>query len=282
MAYTTSTSFVNQFSDTIHENLERGASRLINDVDIETITGEKAFFERTGSFGDMDEINSVHADTQLEDLDQSRRMLLIKDYAKATMLDHQDSIKLLIDPFNVYTRKLSSALGRKIDDVIVAALLGTAQTDKTGSTGVVLPSAQKVAAGGTKVTFAKLLDVSEKFKNNNYYDEIVGYITPTALRQLLEQTEIQSVDYNVMRSLMSGNVETFMGIKFRVCNVPELVDNNKIVFFGKDALKLGLADKAKLIVGERLDKNANPQALLRHSFGAVRMEEELVVEVSHI
>jgi hypothetical protein len=209
-------------------------------------------------------------------------MLIPENYVKATMIDHQDSVKLLIDPQNVYTRRMVSSLGRKIDDVIVAALLGTALTDKTGGTSVVLPSGQKVAAGGTKLTFDKLLDVSEKFKNNNYFDKIVGFITPKALRQLLEQTEIQSFDYNTMRSLMSGNVETFMGIEFQVCNIPELVDNDKVVFFGEGALKFGELDSVKLIAGDRMDKNGNPQVILRHGFGAVRMEEELVVEVSHI
>lgn len=106
MVATISTSFVQQFSSNIHDLLEQKGSKLIGLVDKEMVTGDKAFFERIGSL-DVAEITTRHADTVIADPVHSRRMLTIKDYAGAVMLDHQDNIKMLIDPTNNYAKKLS-------------------------------------------------------------------------------------------------------------------------------------------------------------------------------
>lgn len=278
--YTLDVAHNQQVSGDIHEQLQR-TSRFLPYVNIKSITGSSASYEVMGAFGDVTEVTSVHADTVISEADHTRRTLFIKDFTQAKMLDHQDSIRILIDPLNVYSKYLAATMGRKVDDTIVEALLGTANTGSAGAGTQVLPTAQKIAAGGTKLTFEKLLDVSETFKTANHYGDVNCALTPKALRQLLEQTEIQSVDYNVMRSLMSGNVETFMGIKFFTCNVPELVDNDKVVFFGDDALIFGKADNVILDTDRRADKNNNVQVMIRHSFGAVRLEDALVIEVSH-
>ena len=99
MTVTITDSFVKQFSGNIHDILEREGSVLLSHVNREAVTGEKAFVERLGSL-DVAKITSRHADTVLQDADHSRRMLTIEDYAGAVMLDHQDKIKMLIDPLN--------------------------------------------------------------------------------------------------------------------------------------------------------------------------------------
>ena len=278
MAVTITDSFVKQFSGNIHDLLER-EGRLIPYVNREMVTGDKAFVERLGSM-DISEISSRHADTQLQDAPHSRRMLEIKDYAGAVMLDHQDKIKMLIDPLNPYARKLAMGMARKIDDVIIAAALGTAKAGVEGGTDVTLPSGQKIAAGGTGLTFEKLLETKKKFLANNYNGKIYGVITAAALEDLLAETEIQSFDFNTVKALVMGEVDTFMGIKFIQLEATELVSGSKALFFGEDALHLGQADTLMVDIDKRPDKNNNMQVLVRHSFGCVRLEEERVVEVS--
>ena len=280
MAVTITDSFVKQFSGNMHDILEREGSRLLGYVNKEAVTGEKAFVERIGGL-DVAEITSRHADTVLQDAAHSRRMLSIRDYGGAVMLDHQDKIKMLIDPLNAYARKLATAMGRKIDDTIVGSMVGTAKAGADGGTDVVLPTGQKVAAGGTGLTFAKLLTTQEILKSANYFGTVYAAITPAALSDLLNETEIQSYDFNSVKALVSGEIDTFMGIKFITVNIPELADNSKAVFFGEDALHFGHADTMKVAIGNRLDKNNNTQVLITHSFGAVRLEEERVVEVSY-
>lgn len=279
MAVTITDSFVKQFSGNIHDLLEREGSVLLPFINKEMVTGEKAFVERLGTL-DVAEIGSRHADTVLQDPAHSRRMLQVKDYAGAVMLDHQDKVKMLIDPLNPYARKLAMGMGRKVDDTIIAAALGTAKAGENGGTDVTLPSESKIAAGGTGLTFDKLLETKKKFLANNYRGKIYGVITAAGLEDLLNENEIQSIDYNAVKALVNGEINTFMGIEFIQLEATELVDNSKALFFGEDAIHFGSNDTLMVDIDKRPDKNNNMQVLVRHSFGCVRLEEERVVEVS--
>jgi hypothetical protein len=65
---------------------------------------------------------------------------------------------LLIDPTSSYAKAAAYAMGRAMDDVIIAAALGTANTGVSGGTPVDLPAGNIVAAntGGTGMNIAKL------------------------------------------------------------------------------------------------------------------------------
>lgn len=279
MAVTITDSFVKQFSGNIHDLLERDGSVLLPFVNVESVTGEKAFVERLGTL-DVAKITSRHAPTVLQDPSHSRRMLQVEDYAGAVMLDHQDKIKMLIDPLNPYARKLATGMGRKIDDVIIEAALGTALAGENGGTSVALPSDSKIVAGGTGLTFAKLMAAKTKFNANNYRGRIYCVLTAAALEDLLNETEIQSADYNSIKALVRGEMNTFLGVEFIQLEATELVSGSKALFFGEDAIHFGRNDTLMVDIDKRPDINNNMQVLVRHSFGCVRLEEDRVVEVS--
>ena len=71
------------------------------------------------------------------------------DYEYADLIDKQDQIRTLIDPTSSYAQAAAFALGRAMDDEIISAVSGTAFSGETGSTTVVLPSAQKITESGT-------------------------------------------------------------------------------------------------------------------------------------
>ena len=80
------------------------------------------------------------------------RMVTLADYEYADLIDDQDKIRMLIDPTSTYAKAAAAAIGRKMDDVIIAALGGTAKTGSAGSTSTSLPSAQKIAHGSGGLT----------------------------------------------------------------------------------------------------------------------------------
>ena len=156
---------------------------------------------------------------------------------------------------------------------------GSAATGEDGSTLVALPSSQKVAAGTTGLTFTKLNTVRRIFNENEYDGPLYAVIRPDALEDLLMETEIQSFDYNTVKTLVSGEIDTFMGIKFIISN---RLSAGVAYVFGEDAVKLGMGMDITVEIDKRADKNNNIQVLAVASFGAVRMEDELVVEVSYV
>ena len=133
------TAFVNQFSSNITMLSQQMGSLLREAVDVETVTGEKAFFDQVGS-AVAQVRTSRHGDTPLMETPHARRMVTMSTYEYADLIDDPDKIRLLVDPTSSYARAAAMAMGRSMDDVVISAALGTASTGKTGSTSTALPS----------------------------------------------------------------------------------------------------------------------------------------------
>jgi len=136
------TAFVNQFSANVQMLSQQMGTKLRSAVDVESVTGEKAFFEQVGSAAAVVR-TSRNADTPLVETPHERRMVTMTDYEYASLIDDQDKVRMLIDPTSSYSKAAAAAMGRAMDDVIIAAALGTAKTGKDGSTNTALPAAQK-------------------------------------------------------------------------------------------------------------------------------------------
>lgn len=279
MAFTVDQSYVQQFSANVHMLLEREGSFLRNFVNVESIVGEKAFFERLGSL-EVSEVTSIGSLTDYADAEHSRRMLIPTQYSKAVLTDILVDQRVLIDPKNKYARRLAAAMGRQLDADIIAALIGSAAEGKDGSSTVALPSSQKIVDGGVGLTIEKLITAKKKFVGNNYRGKLYCVINEEALEDLLLENEIQSADYNSIKALVAGDINTFMGMQFIIHTDSQLA--GKAIVFGEDALNLGIGKDMMIRMDELPDRNYAHQIWCFMSFGAVRMEEELVVEISFV
>src|SRR6056300_505433 len=151
------TAFVNQFSANIQMLSQQMGSLLRNAVDVETVNGEKAFFDQVGSAAAVLR-TSRHADTPLIDTPHSRRMVTMSDYEYADLIDDQDKIRMLVDPTSTYSRAAAAAMGRAMDDVIITAALGDASTGKEGTTTTAFDTTNnQIAAATSGLTLAKLI-----------------------------------------------------------------------------------------------------------------------------
>ncbi|MBF9655991.1 phage capsid protein, partial [Streptococcus pseudopneumoniae] len=80
------------------------------------------------------------------------------------------------------------------------------------ATTVALPSAQKVAAASAGLPIAKLRSAREILLGADV-DLDMGatcIINPAGLTDLLSATEITSSDYNTVKALVQGQVDTFL------------------------------------------------------------------------
>ena len=73
------TAFVNQFSSNITMLSQQMGSLLREAVDVETVTGEKAFFDQVGS-AVAQVRTSRHGDTPLMETPHARRMVTMSTY----------------------------------------------------------------------------------------------------------------------------------------------------------------------------------------------------------
>ena len=196
------TAFVNQYSSNVQLLSQQMGSLLRNAVDVETVNGDKAFFEQVGSAA-AEEKTTRNSDTPLMDTPHSRRMVTLADYEYADLIDDQDKIRMLIDPTSTYAKAAAAAIGRKMDDVVIAALGGSAKTGSAGSTSTALPAGQKIAHGSAGLTIAKLVSAKKILDQGNVDPSIKRYIvvSPEQMEDLLNSTTVTSADFNSVNTL---------------------------------------------------------------------------------
>ena len=189
---------------------------------------------------------------------------------------------MLADPTNVYAQSASFAIGRAMDDAIIEAATGTAKTGKSGGTSTTLPSSQQIAAGSADLTIAKLIQTRKIFSQNSVDPSIPLNIVvgPEQIESLLNTTQVTSSDFNTVRALVSGQVDTFMGMTFHISNRLAKSGNNRTCFaFASDGITMAVGKDVMARIDERADKSYSTQVYYCATFGATRMEEEKVVQI---
>jgi hypothetical protein len=99
----------------------------------------------------------------------------------------------------------------------------------------------------------------------------------------LESTSITSSDFNTVKALVQGEVNTFMGFNFitstRLAHNTG-TDVRTCFAYAVDGITLAVAKDLTVRIDERPDKGYSVQVYACMSIGATRMEEEKVVEIS--
>jgi len=280
------TAFVQQYSSNVQMLAQQMGSRLREAVDVESITGKNAYFDQVGVTAAQVR-TSRHANTPQIDTPHSRRRVSLADYEWADLIDDADKVRMLADPTSSYAKAAAAAMGRSMDDVIITAMNGTAYSGETGGTSVALPSTQKFATSNQSdgLTVAKLLDAKKKLDLKDVDPSIPRFIVcgATQISDLLNTTEVKSSDYNTVKALAAGQLDSFLGFKFIMSNRLNFDASNtddRLVFaFTKDAIKLAIGKDITARISERDDKSYSTQVYYCMAIGATRMEEEKVVQI---
>ena len=276
------TAFVNQFSANVSMLSQQMGSLLRPAVDVESVTGEKAYFDSVGSSAAVAK-TTRHGDTPLVETPHSRRQVDLTTYEWADLIDDSDKVRMLIDPTSTYARAAAAAMGRAMDDSIITALEGTAKTGKEGGTSTTLPAAQKIAHGSAGLTIAKLVSAKKILDEGNVDPSIPRYIvvSPAQIEDLLNHPTVTSQNYNTVRSLVQGEVSTFVGFQFITSNRLNDDGTSRLCFaFAQDGMKLAIGKDVTARIDERSDKSYSTQVFYCSVFGATRMEEEKVVQIA--
>lgn len=296
---TVSTAFTEQYSALLYTLAQQIGSKFRSRVRNETVTSAKnAFFERIGE-ADIQEITSRHGDTPLNEIPHSRRRLTPADYNTATLVDTQDQLKMLIDPRSPYARMQANALGRQIDDSIVTAALGDVSVGVAGGSTVAFEDDSisingdgtattlgTLASSGTEVdmTLAKMLLMMQLFNDEDVDPDIPKHwaVSPKDIADMLDLTEVGSADFNTVKTLSQGKVDTFNGFNFfwttRLPLDAASSDTRRTFAWAQDGLILGTSEDIRARMSERDDKNYSTQVYAEMSVGAIRLEGAKVHE----
>jgi hypothetical protein len=288
MPETISVAFVNQYQNTMRILCQQLDSRLdgttIPPIKME---GEYLYWERLGATEAI-ELATRHDNTPNIEPDHSRRRHIATPYVWATLLDRKDAARMLVDPKGPYQQVAKAAMNRRKDRLILAALGGNAFGGHDGGTTIALPAGQKIAAGGVGMSVAKLLNAKQLLDEAEAPQEGRVYVCPTEdIIDLLGAVEVTSADFNTVRALASGQIDTFLGFKFIQTELiyQENASTTAAWFsyaFCKGAVGFGSIEDITVRLTERSDKNYAWQPYLSMDMGASRIEDELVVEVANV
>ena len=295
MSYSIPENHVRQFKANVRMLSQQKNSRLRRTVrDDGDIVGDRVHFDRIGA-QEASKITNRHGDTQLANSEHSRRTAFMNGYEYAELVDKQDKLKTLYDPQNYYAMNGRSAMGRAFDDEIILALGGNAYIDVDGSTGLALPAAQKVAVdshtydtatGDANLTISKLMSVRDTIYGAEVDEELKLYFVATQkmLSGLLydQDYRIADVDYNTVKALVNGEVNTLLGFEFvRSQRLKNDSSGNRLGYaYTENAIGCGVPEDITVSIDKRPDKKNSMQVYVEMHTGAVRIEDAHVVEVA--
>jgi hypothetical protein len=291
MSFDVDKALVQSYHSNIQIKFQQMGSRLRPYVRVERQNAEFDFYDRIGPT-DAVEVTTRHGDTPLISTPHDRRRVALRDFDWADMIDKKDKLRMLADPTSSYTTNAVYSLGRKMDDVIIQAAFDTAYTGKTGATTVAFPAAQIIAstyvekgvAAASNLTVGKLrrarylLDKAEAANEGEF--DLVCVVDPSQIQGLLQTTEVTSADYNSIKALVQGEIDTWMGFKFIKSNRLAVASSvRKCLIFERQGMLLAVADEVQTDIGPRRDKRNSVQVYVCGSFGSTRMWEEKVIQV---
>ena len=283
MSVQITTAFVEQYKANVLHLAQQKGSRLRDAVRTETVTGKAHFFERIGSTA-AQKRTSRHSDTPRMDTPHSRRKVTMDDYDWADLIDNEDKVRLLISPSSDYAMAGAFAMGRAMDDAIIAAATGNAYTGVSGGTTQALTSGQKIVHGSANLTLAKLIEAKEILDAAEVDPEEPRFLVCQAsqISNLLNSTTVTSSDFNTVKALVQGNIDTFLGFKFiRSQRLgTDATPSRQVLAFTKSAIGLAVGSDITTKISERSDKNYATQVFLSMTIGATRIEEEKMVEIA--
>lgn len=288
MSVQITTAFVEQYSANWQMLSQQKGSRLRGAVRVESVTGKNAFFDQIGST-EARQRPSRHADTPRMDTPHSRRRVSLVDYDWADLIDKEDEVRMLINPSSAYAMAAAYAMGRAMDDAIIDAADGTAYTGVAGGTSTAFDTnnvvdvqvrAAGVTAADLGLNVAKLIAAKKILDANDVDEDIPRFIAWNARQaaSLLADNRASSGDYNSIKALVRGEIDTFMGFRFLRTERIEVDANSddKVLFWAQDGILLGLGMDVTTRISERADKNYATQVFASMSIGATRMEEKKV------
>lgn len=285
MSIQITTAFVEQYKANVYHLTQQKGSKLRGCVRFEQVTGKNAYFEQIGATAARKR-TSRHASTPRMDTPHARRRVSLEDYDWSDLVDNEDQIRMLIDPTSQYAEAASMAMGRSMDDAIIAAADGVAYTGVDGGTSTVFDTNMVVdvqtvwpgvSAADTGLNVAKLIAASERLQSRDVDPEDEKFIVPNArqISSILKDEKLSSNDYNILRPLVDGKVARYMGFTFVPCNRIGTDGNgdDKVPFWAKGGMLLGLGQDITTKIGERADMNYATQVFCSMTIGATRMEE---------
>lgn len=278
MADTQNLIYAQAYGQNIMQLAQQKYSKLISTVYMkENVRGKTFFQDQIGQWA-MEIKGSRNTQTPNNDPTLARRMGIMVDYHDNRLLDRGDELKSISDPRSAYTIAAAQSLGRKIDEVIITAAINSALTGETGSTTVT--QGNIVLGTASSMTLARVVAVKQQLDAQDVeMEDRYFVVTPAALDNLLNTTAATSSDFNTVKALVRGEIDTWMGFKWIMSTRIAAVSASTLIgiAYQKYGICAAMAATPLVRTDERADLSYSWQVYYELNLGATRLEESRVV-----
>jgi hypothetical protein len=283
-----------QYGANVYTMAQQQGSILKPFVTIEEMKGETRYFDRVKPTA-AQKVSGKYMDTPIIPTQFDRRAVKGTEYVWADLLDWTDDLNVWIDPTSPIVRAGAMALGRTMDEIIIAnAFGGAAAEGVNGETQVAFPESQKVGitfggTGNTGLTIEKLRRAYSTFGKADIDlaapgNELYIAVTQRQMDDLLEGVDVKNSLYSAMMDLYCGKTNKFLGFNFVRTELLQRTESGggfarTCCAWCKSGVILCIPQEIKMTVNTRPDKNNIWQAEAKMKAGATRIEDAKVVQI---
>lgn len=205
----------------------------------------------------------------------------MSDYNAAEYSDIFHQAKVNFDERSELVQVVSKAIGRRIDQLVIDALNGA-----SGASAVAKTVVTSGSAAASNLNVGKLIAAKKALDAKNVpFDDRCIAVHANNLAGLLGDERAVSGDFASIKALVSGEINTFMGMKFIVLGDRDegglpLTSNDRSVFaFHRSAIGMAenMAQKTEInYVPEKTSFLVNSM----FSAGAVSIDDEGIVKIT--
>lgn len=219
------TNYASQFEQTFHLLAQTQGARLSQFMrEKEYTNAEDVFYDQMAAVSEEDR-DTRYGRTNYRDIKTDRRRLAVSDKVIALQIDKPDENRTLADIRNPQINQVANAWKRSKDIAGIEGALGITFSGKNGTTANPFDwTNQKVAVdvGDTastgmnvdKLRAAKALFWGNDIDIDNPMYKLHIAVTGGQLDDLLGSLQVTSSDYNSVKTLVNGDVDSFMGFTF--------------------------------------------------------------------
>jgi len=232
MSINLSNDLVKIFIDEVHQVFQE--SGILRDTcRMKIVKGDRAQFPVLGQM--ITQERTLGTKLPIQNKDHTPITIITKNFTGSAMVDNFLQNQVNFDDRQETAKSLGMALGRRLDQLIIDALVAasaakTVPDDVSGAADNLTVSSLRRAA--------KLLNDDGVPTANRF-----AVVSSSGLEHLLEDSEVTSSDFNTVKALVNGEIDTYMGFKFKMIGtrvneggLPIATNARTSLAFHKDAI----------------------------------------------
>lgn len=262
----------------------QGMRTLRETVTIRTgVTGEAYKFTRMGK--GLANQKASQADVTPMDITHGRQTATMENWNAPEYTDIFDQAEVNFDEKSELATTIAKAIGRREDQLVIDALAAVtfaATNDEDPDTGRVFD-----------ISATRNFDLASIRSAKGHLDDIEAdsadrhiVVRAQALQKLLEDNTVTSSDFNTVKALVNGELDTFLGFKFHIIGtrkeggLPGVAADREAFAYHKSAIGLAIGIDMKTTI----DWIAQKTSWLANGMfkaGAIAREAQGIVKIQY-